>query len=652
MAQTTPYGSWKSPISSGLIVSESIGLGQIALDGEDIFWIESRPSDAGRNVLVRRDNIGNTIDVTPRPFNVRTRVHEYGGGAFMVAEGMVYFCNYADQRMYRQQAGPALQPSNPQVITPAGDFRYADMVMDRVRRQIICVREDHTDANREPRNSIVSLDLAGQRLGHVLFAGSDFCAAPRLSPDGSTLAWLSWDHPNMPWDGTQLWTARFGEDGSLGCAVPVAGGLEESIFQPEWSPGGVLYFVSDHSNWWNLYRWRDGRVEPVAPLEAEFCKPQWALAQTTFGFQSDDQIFCSYTRGGSWYLGRIENASGEGPGRVERLDVPYSEMARGGFAVDAEKVVMVAGSPTKPYSVLKLDLVHGEFQELRRSTRVEIDSRYLSIPQPVEFPTENGLTAFAFYYPPVNGDYPAADGELPPLLLKSHGGPTGATRASLDLAIQYWTSRGFAVMDVNYGGSTGYGREYRERLKGQWGVVDVDDCVNAARYLVEQGLVDAGRMAIDGGSAGGFTTLAALTFRDVFHAGASYYGICDLEALVKDTHKFESRYMDSLIGPYPQRQDLYQQRSPIGHTQGLSCPLILFQGLEDKIVPPGQAETMYQTVKAKGIATAYLPFEGEQHGLRQAANIQRALDAELYFYSRVFGFTLAEPVEPVAIENL
>ena len=656
MPQTAPYGSWKSPITSDLIVSETISLGQIALDGEDIYWIESRPSEAGRNVLVRMDSQGGISDVTPPPFSVRTRVHEYGGGAFAVAGGIVYFCNFADQRMYRQKIGPdsestTPQAITPQAITPQGDVRYADLVIDGRHSRIICVQEDHTDASQEAVNSIVSLDLNGGG-AQVLFSGSDFCSSPRLSPDGSTLAWLSWDHPNMPWDGSWLWTAEFNQDGFLGTPALVAGGVEESIFQPEWSPGGVLYFVSDRSNWWNLYRWRDGRVEPVAPLDAEFAKPQWALAQATYGFQSDTSIICGYSQRGSWHLARISIEPENPQGRLEPLSTPYSEMGRGGFAVDSVKVVMGAGSPTQSYAVIKLDLPSEHIEVLRRSTGIEVDPSCLSVPQPIEFPTENGLAAHGFYYPPVNGGYIPPVGELSPLLVKTHGGPTGATGASLDLSIQYWTNRGFAVMDVNYGGSTGYGREYRQRLNGQWGIVDVDDCVNAARYLVERGLVDGGRLAIDGGSAGGFTTLAVLTFRDVFHAGASYYGVSDLEALAKDTHKFESRYLDSLIGPYPQRRDIYLQRSPIHHTGGLSCPLILFQGLEDKIVPPDQAERMYQAVKDKGIPTAYLPFEGEQHGFRRAANIKRALDAELYFYSQVFGFTLADPVEPVDIDNL
>ncbi len=647
MPLTAPYGSWKSPITSDLIVSETIGLGQIALDGDDIYWMESRPSEAGRNVLVRVDSQGETADVTPVPYSVRTRVHEYGGGAFAVAGGVVYFCNYADQRMYRQESG-----AEPRAITGEADVRYADMVIDQRRGRIICVQENHTDGSREAVNSIVSLDLEGGGDARVLFAGTDFCSSPRLSSDSSMLAWLSWDHPNMPWDGVRVWAAEINLEGALDSPLPVAGGVDESIFQPEWSPNGTLYFVSDRSNWWNLYRWRNGRVEPVAPLDAEFAKPQWVLAQATYGFQSETSIICSYIQDGAWNLARIEMPSGGGPGILVPIAIPYTEMGRGGFAIDSAKVVLGAGSTSEPYSVFKLDLSSEEIQVLRRSSNSEVDASCLSIPQPVEFPTGNGLSAYAFYYPPANGGYAGPEGELPPLLVKSHGGPTGATEASLSLSIQYWTSRGFAVMDVNYGGSTGYGREYRQRLNGRWGIVDVDDCVNAARYLVERGLADGGRLAIDGGSAGGFTTLAVLTFRNVFHAGASHYGVSDLEALAKDTHKFESRYLDSLIGPYPERRDIYLERSPIHHTDGLSCPLILFQGLEDKIVPPDQAESMYQVVKAKGIPTAYLPFEGEQHGFRQAANIKRALDAELYFYSRIFAFDLADSMEPVAIDNL
>ena len=630
-----------------MIVSGSIGLGQLVLDGDDIYWVESRATEGGRNVLVRRTADGEITDVTPPPFNVRTRVHEYGGGAVTVVDGVVYFANLADQRVYRQIPGQGPQP-----ITPEGEFRYADLPVDRQRRRLICVPEDHTNPEQEAVNSLVSLGIEGNGEPLTLFAGTGFCSSPCLSPDGAVLAWISWDRPNMPWDGTHLWTAPFNTDGSLGPSTLVAGGTGESIFQPLWSPAGVLHFISDRTNWWNLYAWDGERTKPLATMEAEFGKPQWAFGESTYGFQTANRIICSYTQGGVWHQARISIETGIESGKLEPLATPYTEMNRGGLAVDSRTMLVVAGSPTEPYSVVRVDLETGEIQVLRKATSATVDPAYLSVPEPIEFATENGATAHAFYYPPRNGDFQAPTGELPPLLVKSHGGPTGAAGASLELLVQYWTSRGIGLVDVNYGGSTGYGREYRQWLHGQWGIVDVDDCVNAARNLVQRGLADGQRLSIDGGSAGGFTTLAALTFRDVFRAGASYYGVSDLETLAKDTHKFESRYLDSLIGPYPQRQDLYQQRSPINHVDGLSCPLILFQGLEDKIVPPDQAELMYRAVRAKRIPTAYIAFEGEQHGFRQAANIKRALDAELYFYSRVFGFPTADNLEPVAIDNL
>ena len=643
MAQTAPYGSWKSPITSDMIVSGSIGLGQLVLDGGDIYWVESRPSEGGRNVLVRRGGGGETSDVTPAPFNVRTRVHEYGGGAVTVADGVVYFCNFADQRVYRQIPGQGPEP-----ITPEGEFRYADLLVDRRRGRLICVLEDHSKSGQDAVNSLISLDIDGDGKRLTLSQGSDFCSSPSLSPDGSALAWLTWNHPNMPWDGTFLWTARFDNGGILGPSTLAAGGVGESIFQPQWSPGGVLHFVSDRTDWWNIYAWNAGSIQAVFAMDAEFGKPQWNFGASTYGFQDANRLICSYTQDGVWHQAKMDIDTGT----LEPLTTPYAEMNRGDLAVGLDAMVMVAGSPSQPYSVVKVDLATGEAQVLRRSSSATVDPAYLSVPEAIEFATENGGTAHAYYYPPKNDDFQAPDTELPPLLVKSHGGPTSAAGTSLELSIQYWTSRGFGLVDVNYGGSAGYGRRYRQRLNGQWGIVDVDDCVNAARSLVQRGLADERRLAIDGGSAGGFTTLAALTFRDFFRAGASYYGVSDLETLAKDTHKFESRYLDSLIGPYPQRRDLYQQRSPINHVEGLSCPLILFQGLEDKIVPPDQAELMYQAVRAKRIPTAYIAFEGEQHGFRQAANIKRALDAEFYFYSRVFSFTPADSLEPVAIDNL
>ena len=644
-----PYGSWKSPITSDLIVAGSIRLGEIRLDGDTIYWSEGRPTEAGRSVVVQRTSDGQMRDVTPAaPFNVRTRVHEYGGGSYIVANGTVYFSNFIDQRLYRQKVGEAPEP-----LTPEQLFRYADAVLDSTRDRLICVREDHTSEGHEPVNTIVAVSLpgAGESTnppdgGQILVSGSDFYAVPRLSPDGSQLAWISWKHPNMPWDGTELWVAEVQADGSLGTAQKIAGSVTESIFQPEWSPDGVLYFVSDRTGWWNLYRWRGGQVEPLCPKSAEFGLPLWVFGMTTYGFESAESLVCTYTEDGIQHLARLHTQTLE----LMEIETPYSSIS--GLRVAPGSAAFIGGSATQPSAIARLDLRTGQVEELRRSSGLSVDVGYLSEPEVIEFPTNNGLTAYAFYYAPKNQDYTAPEGDRPPLLVKSHGGPTAATSATFNPGIQYWTSRGIAVLDVNYGGSTGYGREYRERLKGRWGIVDVDDCVNGALYLAEKGWVDRDRLCIDGGSAGGYTTLAALTFRDVFKAGASYYGVSDLEALARDTHKFEARYLDGLIGNYPEEKAIYMERSPIHAIDQLSCPVIFFQGDEDKIVPPNQAEMMVEALKAKGLPVAYVLFEGEQHGFRKAENIKRTLDGELYFYSRVFGFELADAIEPVAIENL
>jgi dipeptidyl aminopeptidase/acylaminoacyl peptidase len=634
---SAPYGSWKSPITSDLIVAGSIRLGEIRLEGETVYWSEGRPTEGGRSVVVKRTPDGQITDLTPAPLNVRTRVHEYGGGAFNVLDGALYFSNFADQRLYRQ-AGEG----TPKPITPEAPFRYADAVWDKVRRRILCIREDHSGDGQEPVNQIVAVadDVK------ILVSGNDFYASPRLSPDGSQLAWITWNHPNMPWDGTELWVAEVNTDGFLGEATKVAGGLTESIFQPEWSPDGVLYFISDRTNWWNLYRWQDGNTQALCPKAAEFGLPQWGLATTTYGFESAESLICAYTEDGIQHLARLHTQSLE----LSEIETPYSSI--GGLQVTSGFAAFVGGSVAQPGVLALLNLTTGTIEEIRRSSDITIDPGYLSIPQVLEFPTEQGLTAYGFYYPPQNQDFTAPPHERPPLLVKSHGGPTASTSATFNPGIQYWTSRGIAVLDVNYGGSTGYGRAYRDRLKGQWGVVDVDDCVNGAKYLAAQGWVDGDRLCIDGGSAGGYTTLAALAFRDVFKAGASFYGVSDLTALATDTHKFESRYLDGLIGAYPEEAELYRRRSPINAVDQLSCPVIFFQGDEDKIVPPNQAEMMVEALKAKGLPVAYVLYEGEQHGFRKAENIKRTLDGELYFYAQVFGFELAEVVEGVAIANL
>ncbi len=639
--QIAPYGSWKSPITADLVASGALRLEQIALDGEDIYWIETRPTEGGRNAIVKYTPDGQTMEVIPPPFNARTRVHEYGGGSFAVREGILYFSNFADQRVYRQTPG-----STPQPLTPDTNLYYADGVIDPYRKRMICVREDHTVTGAEPITTLVSLDLEKGGPGEVLISGNDFYASPRLSPDGSRLAWLTWNHPNMPWDGTELWVGKVREDGSLSQTRRVAGGIEESIFQPEWSPDGLLYFVSDRTGWWNLYRWRNENIEPLYEKEAEFGRPQWVFGLSTYAFESSHRIICTYTQQGIWYLATLDLETR----RLNPLEIPYTEIVN--LRAVPGKAIFIAGSPTEPASIVQLEVATKQIQVLRRSSNIEIDPDYLSIPQPIEFPTEQGQTAHAFFYAPKNRDFKAPADERPPLLVKSHGGPTAATSTTLNLGIQYWTSRGIAVLDVNYGGSTGYGRAYRQRLQGRWGIVDVEDCVNGARYLIERGEIDGNRLAIDGGSAGGYTTLCALTFRNLFKAGASYYGVSDLEALAKDTHKFEAHYLDGLIGPYPEQRDLYRERSPIHFIDRLSCPVIFFQGLEDKVVPPDQAEKMFEAVRAKGLPVAYLPFQGEQHGFRRAENIKRALEAELYFYSRIFGFALADPIEPVLIENL
>lgn len=641
-AKIARYGAWQSPITADLIVQGSINLGQIELDGEDVYWLEGRPTEGGRNVIVRLTPDGQQTDVTPAPFNVRTRVHEYGGRSYMVYQGEIFFANFADQRLYRHKPGEAPRP-----ITPADSgYRYADPIFDEPRQQIICVREDHSRPGQEAVNTVVAVGLDDNDGGKVLVSGNDFYSNPRVSPDGEKLSWLTWNHPNMPWDGTEVWVSPIGPDGRLGQHELVAGGLAESIFQPAWSPDNILYFVSDRTGWWNLYRWKDGQTEALLPREAEFGVPQWVFGLATYTFESADSLICDYFEKGEWRLGRLDLKTRE----LRDFKMPFSNT--GDVHLKGNTAVMGVSFVDQPRAIVRYRLASGDFEVLKKASALKFDPGYLSQPVEIEFPTENGQTAFAYFYAPTNKDFSAPTGELPPLLVQSHGGPTGFSTKDFNLKVQYWTSRGIAVVDVNYGGSTGYGRAYRQRLNGQWGIVDVDDCVNAARYLVQKGLADPDRLAIEGGSAGGYTTLCAITFRDVFKVGASHFGVSDAEALALDTHKFESRYLDSMIGPYPQKRDLYLERSPIYHTEGLNCALILFQGLEDKVVPPDQAEKMFEAVKAKGLPVAYLPFEGEQHGFRRSENIKRSLEAQLYFFSKVFDFEPAEQIEPVQIENL
>jgi dipeptidyl aminopeptidase/acylaminoacyl peptidase len=637
--QVASCGSWKSPITSDLIVSQTVGIGSLAVNQGNIYWLEKRPQEEGRNLLIGYGNRGELKNFTPSPLSVRSKIHEYGGGAFVVEGNTIYFSNYQDGRIYQQIIG-----TQPYPLTAKLERRYGDLVVDRHRNRLICVCEDHS-LGGEAVNSIVTINLSTGRIQNLV-AGSDFYAAPRLSADGKYLVWLSWNHPDMPWDSTYLWLGQLDPDGLVLEPELMAGGPAESICEPKWGDDGTLYFASDRTDWWNLYRRQPGgKVEILHQKSAEFAYPHWVFGLSTYTVVGEDLI-CAYATDGCWHLGKIDLKTKQ----FREIKTTYTNISdlQGGD----DFVIFIGGSPTEATAVIKLDLNTSREQILRRTGELEIDPGYLSLPEAIAFPTTDGLTAYAWYYPPQNKDYLAPPGELPPLVVKSHGGPTAAATVDLNLRIQYWTSRGFGYLDVNYGGSIGYGRQYRQRLDGKWGIVDVDDCINAAKYLVKDNRVDGDRLVITGSSAGGYTTLAALTFRDTFKAGASYYGVSDLEILAKDTHKFESRYLYRLVGKYPEERAIYQARSPIYYTDQLDCPVIFFQGLKDQVVPPNQAEMMFQAIKHKGLPVAYLAFPQEAHGFRMAENIKKSLDSEFYFYSRVFNFEPADQLEQIEIINL
>jgi dipeptidyl aminopeptidase/acylaminoacyl peptidase len=639
-----PYGAWHSHVHIEDVVGDVILLGEPWIDGDDVYWLEGRPAEGGRRVLVRAAADGSTADLTPPPFNVRSRVHEYGGGSYVVAGGIVVFSDFSDGRLYRLDPGA----TEAVAITRAGPWRYADLRADLARRRFYAVREDHGagDGAKVVVNTLVAIPLDGGD-ATTLVKGPDFVASPRLSPDGGRLAWLEWDHPDMPWDATRMRVAPIEPDGALGASALAAGGPDESVVQPEWAPDGTLHLMSDRSGWWNLYRLVDGpRLEPLAPMEAEFADPSWIFDRSSYGFLADGTIIAASRMGGHDHLFHI--APGELIGEVE---IPFTELD--GLRVGPHGVVALAGAPTDPWVVARFDpetlAVAGV---LRRASSVTLDLATISQPEPIEFPTTGDRTAQALYYPPTNPDFAGPDGERPPLIVLAHGGPTSNTLTTLELSRQFMTSRGIAVVDVDYGGSTGYGREYRRRLDGQWGVVDVDDCIAAAHFLVERGDVDPDRLVIEGGSAGGYTTLAALAFRDGFAAGISHYGVGDLEMLELKTHKFESQYAHRLLAPYPEAAALFRQRSPIHAAGDISSPVLLLQGLDDRVVPPSQAETMGAALAANGIPCAYLAFEGEGHGFRGAHAIRRTLEARLSFLGQVFGFEPADDLEKVGMPGL
>ena len=568
--QIAAYGAWKSPITTETLVERTVGLGEVRVSDQDLYWLESRPTEAGRSVVVRRSADGATADVTPTGYNARTLVHEYGGGAYAVSGGTVFFANFEDQRLYRQAVGGRPTPISPEPSSPRA-LRYADFELSPDGSLLYCVRETHTDGE-EARNEIVCLPTDGSSEPVVLAGGHDFVSFPRLSPDGRQLVWTTWDHPQMPWDGTELWIGELGANG-LGDVRKLAGGSDESIYQPAFSPEGVLHFVSDRSGWWNLYRWQDGEVEPLLPMDAEFGHPQWGFAGATYAFLPDGRLVCTWGSKGIEHLGVLEAAG------LREIETPFVSFGRITAWVSNGSLVvsLVGASQTSSSAVVSIEVPGGRVEVIKRSHDTELDPDSISVPESMEFPTGGDRTAHAFFYAPRSAAFVGPSDARSPLIVMSHGGPTGATSSAFRLGIQYWTSRGFAIVDVNYGGSTGYGRAYRERLRGSWGVVDTEDCIRAAQHLAELGRVDGARMAIRGGSAGGYTTLCALTFHDVFAAGASHYGVADAEALARDTHKFESRYLDSLIGPYPEERALYRERSPIHFAEQLSCPLLLLQ---------------------------------------------------------------------------
>ncbi|MCY3926743.1 MAG: prolyl oligopeptidase family serine peptidase [Acidobacteria bacterium] len=668
----------------------------IAAAGDSVCWIERRPDEGGRNVLVRRRPDGATETLTPAGYDVRGRVHEYGGGAFCLIDGREFrhaFVNFKDQRVYLAASGP------PTPLTPADGAHYADLVFDPHRNRLLVVQERPDPAGGEPIAAIVAIPLPAAATAPPadsppvsatnpasdppptteLVAGADFYSSPRLSPDGMQLAWLSWNHPDMPWDATELQLADLDDRGLPTAPRLIAGGdpaSPEAVQQPSFDPQGRLTFVSDRTGWWNLYRLEDtrsvavekpadtdarslgartfwsasaeGGIRSLCPHDADFGIPPWLFTMSTYA-HTDSGIVAACCEQGVWNLLLIPSAGDPTP-----IPTPYTSITWLRPAAP-DTAIFLAAAPDRHAELVRLHLPSATAApatpqlDILTTTGPLPDPRYLSTGQPIDFPSADGRRAYAFFYPPKNDGVLPPAGARPPLIVKSHGGPTSAAEHVYDPGVQYWTSRGFAVVDVNYGGSTGHGRAYRESLRGRWGIVDVEDCAAAAEALADRGEADAARLLIRGGSAGGYTTLAALAFKDTFAAGASHYGVADLAALARDTHKFESRYLDRLVGPYPERADLYRERSPLSARDGFSCPVVFFQGDEDRIVPPNQAEAMVEALRARGLPVAYLLFEGEQHGFRRTGNIVRALEAELSFYGQVLGFEPAGGIEPVTL---
>jgi len=637
-----PCGSWSSPISGDLITAGTVGFEQVRLRHNRGYWIERRPTDAGRCVIVEHAN-GVCRDVLPSPYSARSRVHEYGGGAYCLATAAsdeIFFVNDADQNIYTLHPG-----ADPVRLTHCTQRRFADLIHDARRNRLIFVCENHDVTSSQPENTLVAIDLASGEIG-TLQHGFDFYSNPRLDLAGERLAWLCWQHPDMPWDSSELRRASVHADGAIGEAKTVAGGNGVSVFQPEWSPHGELYFISDETGWWNIRRCTNAGIEQLTREHSEFGLPQWIFGQSTYAFIDDNRLICTHVSDGECRLSLLDITTRQlTPIDTDAVSIDSLKTCDG-------RACFIGASTETSVAITELDLSALKTHRIKSASNAEADNGYLSRGRIISFDTRHGDIAYAIYYPPVNQDYRPLPDEKPPLIVICHGGPTALADAALDLRKQFWTSRGFALIDVNYSGSTGFGRAFRERLNGRWGVRDVEDCCDAALHLAARGLADASRLIIRGSSAGGYTVLAALTFQRTFAAGASYYGISELESLARDTHKFESRYLDRLVGPYPEFRTIYRERSPIHHADSLNCPVIFFQGLDDRVVPPDQAEKMVAALDAKGIAVAYLSFEHEQHGFRNASTILATLDAELYFYAALFGFEAAGKLQPIEIRHL
>jgi dipeptidyl aminopeptidase/acylaminoacyl peptidase len=637
------YGSWPSPISAASLAEAAVGMSDLRVHGDAVYWRESRPAERGRQVLMRlRDGV--VEELTPAEFNVRTRVHEYGGNSYVVFDEGIVFANFADQRLYFQAHG-----ATPVAITPPG-FQYADGSIDLAHRRMAWVREDHRPgtkaANGEERNEVVVLTLPSGRgpivehPGEVLVSGSDFVAYPRFSADGQQLAWIEWDHPNMPWDRTRLKRARV-EDTRIYDVQLLIDDAAIAALEPSFA-GEALYAIADVDDFWNLHRWRGAERSAVAPMQREWGGALWQLGAQSYDISAAGTIAARTSMAAVDEIGLIGN-----DGVYRRIDLPFRNVGEIAWR-DEQRLLAFAQSADDTAVLIEIDTAAGAHRVLHQPSQLGVDRGYLSIPEAISFPSRLGV-AHAWFYPPRHPSHRGPAGAKPPLIVTIHGGPTSVSKATLNLSRQYWTSRGFALVDVNYGGSTTYGRAYRERLRGQWGVVDVEDAIAAVDFLVAQGRVDGERVAIRGGSAGGFTTLAALAFHDRFKAGTNLFGVSDIAALAATSHKFERKYDVSLVGE--PNEALYRARSPIFHLDGFKEPLLTLQGSEDKVVPPQQSRMIVEALDSRGVPHAYIEFAGEQHGFRQAANIVRAQEAELYFYGQIFGFAPADTIEPVVIRH-